>query len=163
MKIAIGADHAGYDLKEKLKKHLQEQGYEVVDVGAHSYDKNDDYPDFARGVADLVGEQKVDRGILVCDSGIGVDIVANKTPGVRSALVHSVDLARRTREHNDTNVLSLGSMLVDEDTAVQITRTWLETDFTGEERHARRIAKIEDIERSEISVHAEEAKDDGDE
>lgn len=161
MRIAIGADHAGYELKEKLKHYLDGEGYEVTDVGAHNYDHGDDYPDYAFAVAEMVGEGKADRGILLCDSGIGVDVVANKVPGVRSALVHDEQLARTTREHNDTNVLSMGAMFVDEDKAARIARNWLETEFSGAERHARRIHKIDEIERREVAMHADEAKDDG--
>jgi ribose 5-phosphate isomerase B len=152
MRIAIAADHAGYDLKEKLKKHLEERGHAVIDVGAHEFRTGDDYPDFAQPAAELVSRGAVDRGIVICDSGIGVDIVANKVPGVRSALVHDEDLARRTREHNDTNVLSLGSMLLDDESAYRIADAWLDTPFSREERHARRIHKIGHLEEHNVTL-----------
>lgn len=147
MRIAIGADHAGFQLKEKLREFLQEEDYEVVDVGPSAFDPGDDYPVFAAEVGRMVSGGEAERGVLVCDSGIGVDIVANKFPGVRSALVHDEELARTTRLHNDTNVLSLGAMMVDEDKARRIVTNWLETDFSGEERHQRRVEEIEELER----------------
>lgn len=161
MKVAIGADHAGFELKEKIKDFLTQENYEVVDVGAHQYEKGDDYPLYAHSTAEMVSRGEADRGILVCDSGIGVDIVANKVPGVRSALINDEQLAIITRQHNDTNVLSLGAMLVDADKAKKITKNWLETEFSGDERHKRRIREIEDIERQEILLHEHEVQDDG--
>ncbi len=147
MRIALGADHAGFQLKEKLREFLQEEDYEVIDVGPSAFDPGDDYPVFAAEVGRMVSGGEVERGVLVCDSGIGVDIVANKFPGVRSALVHDEELARTTRLHNDTNVLSLGAMMVDEDKARRIVTNWLETDFSREERHQRRVEEIEELER----------------
>ena len=127
----MAADHAGFELKERLKRYLETQGYEVVDTGAHSLQPGDDYPDFAFPAARMVADGEVDRGIVICDSGIGVDIVANKVPGVRSALVHDEELAKRTREHNDTNVLALGAVFVDAEKAERIAKNWLETEFSG--------------------------------
>lgn len=149
MKISIAADHAGFDLKERLKDFLKQEGYEIIDTGAHSYNPLDDYPDFAEPAAQMVANQEVERGIVVCDTGIGVDIVANKVAGVRSALVHSEDLARRTREHNNTNVLALGAMYVDDGLARRIVKTWLDTPFSEADRHQRRIHEIDEIEEAE--------------
>jgi ribose 5-phosphate isomerase B len=149
MKIAMGADHAGYELKEKLKEYLKREGYDVIDVGAHEYQPGDDYPVYAAAAAEKVARGEADRGVVVCDSGIGVYIVANKVPGVRSALVHNEDLAARTREHNDTNVLALGSMSLGEDEAKRIAKTWLETAFSHGERHERRVREIEQLEKEE--------------
>ena len=146
MKIAIGADHAGYDLKEAIRGMLEDEDYEVIDAGAFEFEQSDDYPIFAAEVAGMVSKGEADRGILVCDSGVGVDIVANKFPGVRSALVHDEELAKITREHNDTNVLSIGALFVDEVKAGRIVRNWLETEYSGAERHQRRISEIEEIE-----------------
>lgn len=146
MKIAIGSDHAGFELKERIRGMLEDEDYEVIDAGPHEYDKYDDYPIYAGQVAKMVSEGEADRGILVCDSGIGVDIVANKFPGVRSALVHEERLAKTTREHNDSNVLCLGALFVDEAKAEQIVHNWLETEFSGAERHKRRVHEIEEIE-----------------
>ena len=150
MKIAIGADHAGFELKEKLKDYLKSEGYDVVDLGPNEYEPGDDYPLYAAPVARMVGDGEVDRGVLVCDSGIGVDIVANKISGVRSALVNDEELAKLTRMHNDTNVLSLGAMFVDDEKAKRIVKNWLETDFSNAERHMRRIQEIEELEEQEV-------------
>lgn len=147
MRIAIAADHAGFELKEKLKDYLTLEGHEIVDTGPFTCQPGDDYPDYAAPAAEKVARGEVDRGIVICDSGIGVDIVANKIPGARSALVHDEQLAGLTREHNDTNVLALGAMFLDEERAGRIAKVWLETPFSGEDRHARRIRKIEEIER----------------
>ncbi|MCL5102517.1 MAG: ribose-5-phosphate isomerase [Armatimonadetes bacterium] len=154
MKVTIGADHAGYHLKEALKKFLKGEGHQVIDVGAHKYTPGDDYPPYAIAAAEKVANGEADRGVLVCDSGIGVDIVANKIPGVRSALVHDEDLARLTRQHNNSNVLSLGAMFMDEVKAEKITKNWLDTDFSHEERHERRVREIAELERTE-TYHAE--------
>lgn len=146
MRIAIGADHAGYDLKERLKDYLKQEGHEVIDVGAHNYIPGDDYPIYAAAAAEKVAGGEADRGIVICDSGIGVDIVANKVPGIRSALVHDEELAKLTRQHNDTNVLALGSMFLDEDKARRIAKNWLDTEFSHAERHERRVHEIEELE-----------------
>ena len=150
MKIAIGADHAGYELKEKLKDYMKSEGYDVVDLGPNEYEPGDDYPMYAAPVARMVGDGEVERGVLVCDSGIGVDIVANKISGVRSALVHDEELAKLTRMHNNTNVLSLGAMFVDDEKAKRIVKNWLETDFSHGDRHVRRINEIEELEEQEV-------------
>lgn len=150
MKIAIGADHAGFELKEKLKDYIKQEGHEVVDVGPSEYDPGDDYPLYAAPVAKMVGGGEADRGVLVCDSGIGVDIVANKIQGVRSALVNDEELARLTRQHNNTNVLSLGAMFLDEEKAKRVVKNFLETEFSGAERHERRIKQIEELEEQEV-------------
>ena len=154
MKIAVGADHAGFELKEKLKEYLEDEGYEVVDGGALSYEPTDDYPEYAAEVGRMVAGGAADRGVLVCDSGIGVDIVANKIPGVRSALVLNEELAKITRQHNDSNVLSLGSMFVDDEKAKRIVDNFLQTDFSHAERHERRVREIEKIERQEARRQA---------
>ncbi|MCE5199668.1 MAG: ribose 5-phosphate isomerase B [Armatimonadota bacterium] len=146
MRIAIGADHAGYELKEHIREFLEEEGHEVTDVGALTYDRGDDYPIYAADVARQVSSGQAERGILVCDSGIGVDIVANKFAGVRSALVHDEELARLTRQHNDSNILSLGAMFMDENKAERIVEKWLETEFSGVERHERRVNEITQLE-----------------
>lgn len=147
MRIAIASDHAGFDLKEKVSEYLGDEGYEVLDAGAFNYNKEDDYPVFAAKAAHLVSIGEVDRAILICDSGIGVDIVANKLPGVRSALVHDEELAKLTRQHNDSNVLSIGAMFVDEEKAKRIVDNWLETSFSGAERHQRRISEIAELDK----------------
>ncbi len=147
MKIALGADHAGFPLKEKVKQWLMEQGLEVDDKGTLS-NESVDYPDFARKVGEEVAGKKADRGILVCGSGIGMSIAANKVPGVRAANVHTVYEAQMSREHNDANVLTLGARTLNENEAHSILDTWIRTKFAGG-RHQRRVDKISQIEREE--------------
>ena len=143
--IALGADHAGFQVKEALKAWLIEQGYEVVDYGIHS-PESVDYPDYAAQVAEAVADQKVERGVLVCGTGIGMAITANKVAGVRAALCSDLYTARASREHNDANVLALGGRLMGPEVALDILRMWLATDFAGG-RHRRRVDKIADLER----------------
>jgi ribose 5-phosphate isomerase B len=143
--VALGADHGGYELKEKLKAYLGELGYDVVDCGTHGAAAVD-YPDFAYAVAKLVSEGRAWRGIIVDGAGIGSCMAANKVPGVRAAMCYDHATAVNSREHNDANVLTLGGMLVGRSLAQQIVKTWLETDFGGG-RHARRVDKIMGIER----------------
>ena len=153
--IALGADHAGLQLKEALKGWLIEHGYQVVDHGTHSAESVD-YPDYAAQVAEAVADHKVERGVLVCGTGIGMTIAANKVPGVRAALCSDIYTARMSREHNDANVLTLGGRLMGPEMALDILKMWLETDFAGD-RHRRRIGKIADLERR----HAAPAADAG--
>ena len=143
--IALGADHAGFELKEALKSWLIEQGYQVLDFGTHS-PESVDYPDYAGQVAEAVADRKVERGVLICGTGIGMAITANKVPGVRAALCSDQYTARMSREHNDANVLTLGGRLMDADMAVEILSLWLTTEFTGD-RHQRRLDKITSIEQ----------------
>jgi ribose 5-phosphate isomerase B len=143
--IALGADHAGFELKEALKAWLIDEGYQVVDYGTHST-HSVDYPDYAAQVAMAVADQKVERGVLVCGTGIGMAIAANKIPGVRAALCSDLYTARMSRAHNDANVLALGGRLMSPEMARDILRMWLETEFAGE-RHRRRLDKIDDLER----------------
>ena len=142
--IALGADHAGFELKEALKAWLIDRNYQVLDYGTHSTDSVD-YPDYAAHVADAVKDGKVDRGVLVCGTGIGMAIAAGKVPGVRAALCADLYAARMSREHNDANVLTLGGRLMGADMAVDILKMWLATEFAGG-RHQRRIDKITDLE-----------------
>ena len=144
--VAVGADHGGYALKEKLKKHLEGRGFNVIDCGTHSTDSVD-YPDFARAVAVLVGEGKAWRGVMIDGAGIGSCMAANKVPGVRASMCYDHATAHNAREHNDANVLTLGSGLLGEALAMQITDTWLDTPFGGG-RHARRVDKIMELEKN---------------
>jgi ribose 5-phosphate isomerase B len=145
MKIAIGADHAGFALKEKLRQRLTAEGHELVDFGTASLDSCD-YPDYAQPVAREVSQGHVDRGILVCSTGIGMAMAANKISGVRAAPAQSEDEVRLTREHNDANVLTLGARYLDEEHAHNLIEIFLGTQFTGG-RHARRVAKIAQLEK----------------
>jgi ribose 5-phosphate isomerase B len=147
MKIAIAADHAGFALKERLRLKLAEQGHEVVDYGTASTESCD-YPDFAARVAREVGHGTAERGILVCSTGIGMAIAANKVAGVRAAPAQSEDEVRLTREHNDANVLTLGARYLDEEHAASLMDIFLRTEFTGG-RHERRVAKIAQLEGSQ--------------
>lgn len=150
MKISLGADHAGFELKEKIKKLLLQQGIEVNDRGTHSSEAVD-YPDYARKVAEEVADHDADLGILVCGSGIGMSIAANKVAGVRAANVSSEYEAQLSREHNDANVLTLGARLISDQNAFQIVQKWLETSFAGG-RHQRRVEKINEIEQEEMKA-----------
>jgi len=147
MKIAIGADHAGFALKEKLRLRLAAEGHEMVDFGTASAESCD-YPDFARPVALDVAAGRADRGLLVCSTGIGMAIAANKVAGVRAAPAQSEDEVRLTREHNDANVLTIGAKYLDEAHAAALVDVFLTTEFAGG-RHARRVAKIGQLEHSE--------------
>lgn len=148
MLIYIGADHGGFKLKESLKSYARDIGYEVVDVGNADYVEGDDYPDFARLVAKSVqADPENRRGIIICKSGVGVDIVANKFNRVRSALVSSPDQASAAKNDDNTNVICFSADFTDEDNAKRCLSAWLQTQFSGEERHMRRLAKIDAIER----------------
>ncbi|NIK79427.1 ribose 5-phosphate isomerase B [Paenibacillus castaneae] len=145
MKIAIGADHGGYRLKDELVAFIQSLGHELVDVGCDC-SQSVDYPDYAVPVAELVASGKAERGILICGTGIGMSIAANKVKGIRCALVHDLFSAKATREHNDTNVLAMGERVIGPGVAQEIVRIWLETPFSGEERHVGRVSKVKQIE-----------------
>jgi ribose 5-phosphate isomerase B len=147
MKISIGADHAGFELKEKIKAHLQQQGIAVHDVGTASTDSVD-YPDFAKKVGEAVNGKQADIGVLVCGSGIGMAIAANKVPGIRAANVSSEYEAEKSREHNDANVVTIGARILDEQQAFNIIDKFLKTQFAGG-RHQQRVDKITAIEREE--------------
>lgn len=140
MKLAIACDHGAYTLKEAVKKHLTEKGYEVEDFGTHSLDSCD-YPDFAGPAAQAVAAGKCDRGIVLCTTGIGVSITANKVKGIRCALLHDLLSAKMTRQHNDTNMMAIGAAITGEKLALEIIDTWLTTEFEGG-RHQRRIDKM---------------------
>jgi ribose 5-phosphate isomerase B len=145
MKISLGADHAGYELKDKIRQHLQQSSIDVQDEGTNS-PESVDYPDYARKVAHDVSEGRADLGILVCGSGIGMAISANKVAGIRAANVSTEYEAQMCREHNNANVLALGSRILKEEDAFKIVDKWLATAFAGG-RHERRVEKIAAIER----------------
>jgi ribose 5-phosphate isomerase B len=145
MKIALGADHAGFELKEKLRRYLQQRGIAVDDRGTQS-PASVDYPDYAQLVSEDVINERADFGILVCGSGIGMSIAANKVPGIRAVNAHDETEAHLAREHNNANVLTLGGRFLDESAAQRIIDKWLSTPFAGG-RHAQRVDKIAAIER----------------
>lgn len=142
--IALGCDHGGFDLKNIIIEHLKEQGIEIKDFGCYSKESVD-YPDYAKAVALAVSSGQCEKGIVVCSTGIGVSIAANKVKGIRCALVHDLLSAKLTREHNDSNVLAMGAFIVAPEMAKKITDTWLTAQFQGG-RHVRRVGKIEQIE-----------------
>lgn len=146
MKVFLGTDHAGFDVKERVKIYLHNEGYEVVDCGAHEYDKDDDYPDFCSLAAQGVRDNPGSFGIVFGKSGAGECIVANKIQGIRSFLGINEENVKLAREHNDANVLSLGSNFVSDDQANALVKLFLTTPFSEEERHKRRIEKIKKIE-----------------
>lgn len=148
MKIAIGSDHRGFDAKARIVALLEEMGHEALDHGTHSRESCD-YPDFAIAVAEDVSAGRAERGILLCGSGVGVCITANKAPGVRAALCHDELTAQMSRRHNDANVLCLPADLVGEALIRSMTRQWLTTDFEGG-RHARRVGKIAEYEKEHL-------------
>ncbi|MEK7568531.1 MAG: RpiB/LacA/LacB family sugar-phosphate isomerase [Patescibacteria group bacterium] len=145
MKIYIGCDHAGFEIKEMLLPFLRVLGHEVEDMGAHSFEALDDYPDFIRPVAEAVAKDSTARGIILGGSGQGEAMCANRVKGARAAVYYGgpFDIAVLSREHNDANILSLGARFIDEDEAKEVVRVWLETAFSGDERHARRIQKLD--------------------
>lgn len=145
-RIALGADHAGFHVKETIKKFLESSGYAVDDLGTRS-EESVDYPDYARAVAERVAAGKNQLGILACGTGIGMSITANKVPGIRAALAHDAMTARLAREHNDANVLTLGGRVVDAAAAIEIVRCFLSAQFAGG-RHQRRIDEITELEHT---------------
>lgn len=144
MRIFIGSDHAGFELKQKLIPYIQSLGYEVIDKGAYALDAQDDYPDFIIPVAEEVAKDPSSRGIILGGSGQGEAMVANRVSGVRAAVYYGgpVDIVKLSREHNDANILSLGARFMSEHVAQTALKLWLETDFSADERHVRRIKKV---------------------
>ena len=147
MKISVACDHGGLELKNTIAKHLESQGHEVKDFGTYTKDSCD-YPEFAAAAARAVAGGECERGIVVCTTGIGVSIAANKIKGIRCALLSDLMSARLTRQHNDTNMMALGQGVVGEKLALEIVDTWLATEFEGG-RHARRVGKLMDLENQQ--------------
>lgn len=142
MKIALGSDHAGFKLKEEVKKYLLKKGYPLKDFGTHSL-QSCDYPDFGFPVAKAVAHKKFERGILVCGSGVGMTIVANRIKGIRAVNVYDLYTAKQSRQHGDCNVLCLAGRKISLPKALKIVEVWLKTPFSGEKRHLRRVKKID--------------------
>ncbi len=145
--IYLGADHAGWHLKEEIKKYLKELDYQYEDLGNQELDPKDDYPDFALAVAKKVAQTN-EQGILICATGLGMAMVANKIKGIRAAVCWDNFTALQSRQHNDSNILCLGGKVTDLETAKKLVRIWLETEFTQEERHVRRLEKISDLDKA---------------
>ena len=146
MKIAIACDHGALALKNVMVAHLEKKGYEVKDFGTHTLDSCD-YPDFAAPAAQAVAAGECEKGIVLCTTGIGVSITANKVKGIRCALLSDVMSARMTREHNDTNMMAIGAAVVGQMLALEIVDTWIGTEFSHNERHQRRINKVMALEK----------------
>jgi len=145
--IALAADHAGFELKEKIAGYLKAKGFEVMDLGTHD-EEPVDYPDFARAIGEALQQQKADRGILICGSGVGACVAANKMSTIRAGLCHDTYSAHQGVEHDDINVLCLGARVIGEELARELVSAFLAASFTGEERHVRRLAKIEAMEKA---------------
>jgi len=146
LRVALGADHGGYSLKNELLARLRGQ-YDISDMGAHKYDPDDDYPDFADAVAKTVASGKAQRGILVCGSGVGACIAANKVPGVRACLCHDTYSAHQGVEHDDMNVLCLGARVIGIELAAELIEAFLKARFSSEKRHRRRLKKVLNLEK----------------
>ena len=147
MIIALGCDHAGYPLKGRVVRAVEEAGHEVLDCGAYALDPHDDYPDFARAVGVAVIERRAERGVLVCGSGVGVAVAACKLPDVRASMAHDTFSARQGVEDDDLNVLTLGARVIGPELAAEVVGAFLSARFSGAERHVRRSAKIDALER----------------
>jgi len=146
MRIVIGSDHAGLELKTIASTWILDRGHEVIDAGAYEYDREDDYPDFAEAAATTIKEGRANRGILLCGSGVGASIAANKVPGIRAAICHDTYSAHQGVEHDDMNVLCIGARIVEVELAKELINTFIDAQFTGESRHVRRVGKIIAIE-----------------
>lgn len=148
MKVAVGADHAGLDLKVQLVPWLESAGHEVVDVGAHTLDPADDFPDFAAAVARSINDGVAERGVMVCGSGVGATIATNKVSGIRASLCHDTYTARQGVEHNDMNVICIGGRVIGIETAKEVVTAFLGADYTPEVRFQRRIDKVSELEQN---------------
>jgi ribose 5-phosphate isomerase len=146
MRVAFAADHAGVELKDELLAALADSDHELIDLGGDGSDPHDDYPDFARALARYVADGKAERGILVCGSGVGASVAANKVRGIRAAVAHDTYSAHQGVEHDDMNILCLGGRVIGSETAIECSRAFLGARFSGEERHTRRVAKVLAIE-----------------
>ena len=146
MKIALAADHNGFELKAIISEVLKKAGHAVLDVGPHSFDPLDDYPDYAKILAKSVSEKASDRGIMICGSGVGASVAANKVKGVRAAMCHDLYSAHQGVEHDDLNVLCLGSRIIGSEVARELVITFVNAEYTHEERHQRRLEKVLDME-----------------
>ena len=146
MRIAIGADHAGYDLKNYLYEKIESMGHSIVDAGAHTLDPDDDYPDFAKAVGKQVSSQESDRGILLCGSGVGASIAANKIVGIRASICHDIYSAHQGVEHDNMNILCIGALVVEKNLASELASNFIKAKFSGKERHIRRLNKVFELE-----------------
>jgi ribose 5-phosphate isomerase B len=148
--IYIGADHRGFELKEELKRRMSADGIEFEDLGNEKFDPGDDYVDFAKAVAQMVADDSDSKGILICGSGVGVDMAANKVRGARSCLVFDEKRAMQSREHEDANIICLASDVLIADDAYEMVKSFIQTPFTGEERHVRRLNKLKELDQFKV-------------
>ncbi|MCH7997960.1 MAG: ribose 5-phosphate isomerase B [Chloroflexi bacterium] len=146
MRIVVGADHRGYEMKDQIAANLKQAGHEVLDVGTHNADSVD-YPDYARAIGQALQDGRAERGVLVCGSGVGASIAANKIHGVRAAICHDTYSARQGVEHDDMNVLCLGAGVIDSQLALELVQAYVDARLSGEERYRRRLEKVAEIER----------------
>ncbi|MDR1531132.1 MAG: ribose 5-phosphate isomerase B [Clostridiales bacterium] len=159
--IAIGCDHGGYELKTTVKDYLSQQGITWRDVGCDSADSAADYPDYAKAVTDAILRGECEKGVLLCGTGIGVSIAANRVRGIRAALCHDVFSARQSRWHNDANVLAMGGRVIGTGAALEVLKAFLETEFSNDERHVRRLGKLKNMSNGELSVDFKEENQHG--
>ncbi len=152
MRIVLGADHAGFEMKQDLVSYVRGLGHEVLDVGTSSSNVPDDYPDFAEAVGAALRDGRAERGVLICGSGVGVSVAANRIPGIRAGICHDTYSAHQGVEHDDMNVLVLGSRIIGPELARELVRHFLAAKFSGEERHVRRLGKVKAIEAKFLSA-----------
>ncbi len=155
MKIAVGADHGGFILKQSVVEEVKKLGHTVVDCGADSLNPADDYPDFSRAVGEALQRGEAERGVLICGSGVGAAIAATKMRGIRSCVCHDTYSAHQGVEHDDMNVLALGARVVGDELAREIVRSFISAQFSGAERHQRRLSKVLEIEREQATGYTE--------
>ena len=142
MRISLTADHNGFELKKELIEHIQSLGHETIDLGPYEYESTDDYPDFAKIISDNVSQQQTDRGIMICGSGVGASVAANKIKGTRAAVCHDIYSAHQGVEHDDMNLLCIGSRIIGIEVAKELVKAFIDAKYTGEERHSRRLNKV---------------------
>ena len=153
MIVAVATDHGGFPLKEALLEVIRAGGHEVLDLGAYSADPVDDYPDFARAIGEAIQQGQAHRGVLMCGSGVGASVAANKMIGVRAGLTHDTYSAHQGVEHDNMNVMCLGARVIGPEMMAELVRAFLSAEFSGEARHVRRLAKVDAIESSELKPH----------
>ena len=146
MRISLTADHNGFELKKELLEYIKSLGHEAIDLGPYEYDSSDDYPDFAKIISTNVSQKETDRGIMICGSGVGASVAANKIKGTRAAVCHDIYSAHQGVEHDDMNLLCIGSRIIGIEVAKELVKAYIAAKYTGEERHSRRLSKVLDME-----------------
>ena len=142
MKISLASDHNGFDLKKNIADHIRKLGHEVLDLGPHKHDPLDDYPDYAKPLAESIANQLSDKGIMICGSGVGASVAANKIKGIRAAVCHDIYSAHQGVEHDDMNILCLGARIIGNEVAFELVNAFISATYSGEERHQRRLEKV---------------------